>query len=134
MNEIIKNFAVLGHPISHSLSPKIHQQFADQFKMKINYQRLDIESGNFKETLTNLKLKGYRGLNITLPLKTLAYEACDELSATAKLTKSVNTISIRNDKLVGDTTDGIGLITDLSAKDVRLENKKNTTYWCRWRI
>ncbi|MBT7482368.1 MAG: shikimate dehydrogenase [Nitrosomonadales bacterium] len=124
MNEIIKNFAVLGHPISHSLSPKIHQHFADQFKMKINYQRLDIESGNFKEALTNLKLKGYMGLNITLPLKTLAYEACDELSATAKLTKSVNTMSIRNDKLVGDTTDGIGLITDLSAKDVRLENKK----------
>ena len=71
-----------------------------------------------------MRQEGYEGFNITLPLKNLAYEICDELSSRAKQTKSVNTISIREDKLFGDTTDGLGLVTDLVTKNVSLENKK----------
>ena len=124
MNELNKKFAVLGHPISHSLSPKIHQYFASQFGIHLDYQRIDVESKNFKKTLSELKREGYEGLNITLPLKNLAYEICDELSLKAEQTKSVNTISIKDDKLFGDTTDGFGLVTDLITKNVSLENKK----------
>ena len=124
MTKLNKKFAVLGHPISHSLSPKIHQHFADQFGIQLNYQRIDVQSLNFKKTLSDLKQEGYKGLNITLPLKNLAYEICDELSSRAEQTKSVNTISIINDKLLGDTTDGLGLVTDLLKKNVSLENKK----------
>ena len=124
MTKLNKKFAVLGHPISHSLSPKIHQYFASQFAIDLDYQRIDVESMHFKKTLSDLKQKGYEGLNITLPLKNLAYEICDELSSRAELTKSVNTISIKNDKLYGDTTDGLGLVTDLLTKNVSLENKK----------
>ena len=124
MTELNKKFAVLGHPISHSLSPKIHQYFASQFGIHLDYQRIDVESKNFKKTLSELKREGYEGLNITLPLKNLAYEICDELSLKAKQTKSVNTISIKEDKLFGDTTDGLGLVTDLLTKHVSLENKK----------
>jgi len=119
-----KKFAVLGHPISHSLSPKIHQYFASQFAIDLDYQRIDVESVNFEKTLIDLRQEGYEGLNITLPLKNLAYEICDELSSKAQQTKSVNTISIKNDKLYGDTTDGLGLVTDLLTKNVSLENKK----------
>ena len=124
MTKLNKKFAVLGHPISHSLSPKIHQYFASQFSIDLDYQRIDVESMHFKKTLSDLKQKGYEGLNITLPLKNLAYEICDELSPRAEQTKSVNTISIKNDKLYGDTTDGLGLVTDLLTKNVSLENKK----------
>ena len=124
MTKLNNKFAVLGHPISHSLSPKIHQHFADQFGIQLNYQRIDVQSLNFKKTLSDLKQEGYKGLNITLPLKNLAYEICDELSSRAEQTKSVNTISIINDKLLGDTTDGLGLVTDLLKKNVSLENKK----------
>jgi shikimate dehydrogenase len=124
MTKSNKKFAVLGHPILHSLSPKIHQYFASQFDIDLDYQRIDVESTNFKKTLIDLKQEGYEGLNITLPLKNLAYEICDELSSRAQQTKSVNTISIKNDKLYGDTTDGLGLVTDLLSKNVRLENKK----------
>ena len=106
MTELNKKFAVLGHPISHSLSPKIHQYFASQFAIHLDYQRIDVESKNFKKTLIDLSQEGYEGLNITLPLKNLAYEICDELSSRAEQAKSVNTISIKNDKLFGDTTDG----------------------------
>jgi shikimate dehydrogenase len=124
MYKLNKKFAVLGHPISHSLSPKIHQYFASQFAIDLDYQRIDVEGVNFKKTLIDLRQEGYEGLNITLPLKNLAYEICDELSSRAKKTKSVNTISIKNDKFCGDTTDGLGLVTDLLAKHVNLENKK----------
>ena len=124
MTELNKKFAVLGHPISHSLSPKIHQYFASQFAIDLDYQRIDVESVNFEKTLIDLRQEGYEGLNITLPLKNLAYEICDELSSKAQQTKSVNTISIKNDKLYGDTTDGLGLVTDLLTKNVSLENKK----------
>ena len=124
MTELNKKFAVLGHPISHSLSPKIHQYFASQFGIHLDYQRIDVESKNFKKTLSDLRQEGYEGFNITLPLKNLAYEICDELSSKAQQTKSVNTISIREDKLYGDTTDGLGLVTDLITKNVSLENKK----------
>jgi len=124
MTRLNKKFAVLGHPISHSLSPKIHQYFASQFAIHLDYQRIDVESKNFKKTLIDLSQEGYEGLNITLPLKNLAYEICDELSSRAEQAKSVNTISIKNDKLFGDTTDGLGLVTDLLAKHVNLENKK----------
>jgi shikimate dehydrogenase len=124
MTKLNKKFAVLGHPISHSLSPKIHQYFANQFDIDLDYQRIDVESANFKKTLIDLKQDGYEGLNITLPLKNLAYEICDELSSRAEQAKSVNTISIREDKLFGETTDGLGLVTDLLTKNVSLENKK----------
>ena len=119
-----KKFAVLGHPVSHSLSPKIHQYFASQFDIDLDYLRINVESTNFKKTLIDLKQEGYEGLNITLPLKNLAYEICDELSSRAEQAKSVNTISIKNDKLYGDTTDGLGLVTDLLTKNVSFENKK----------
>ena len=119
-----KKFAVLDHPISHSLSPRIHQYFASQFAIDLDYLRIDVESRNFKKTLIDLKQQGYEGLNITLPLKNLAYEICDELSSKAEQTKSVNTISIKNDKLYGDTTDGLGLVTDLLTKNVSIDSKK----------
>ena len=124
MTKLNKKFAVLGHPISHSLSPEIHQYFANQFAINLDYQKIDVEGVNFKKTLIDLKQEGYEGLNITLPLKNLAYEICDELSSRAEQTKSVNTISIKNNKLLGDTTDGLGLVTDLLTKIVSLENKK----------
>ena len=96
MDKITKKFAVLGHPISHSLSPKIHNHFAKQFGIQIEYQRIDVEDRNFKKTLNELKEAGYAGLNITLPLKNLAWEVCEELSLRSQQTKSVNTISIKN--------------------------------------
>ena len=99
MTKINKKFAVIGHPISHSLSPKIHQYFANQFGIHLDYQGIDVESKNFEKKLIDLKHEGYKGLKITLPLKNLAYEICDELSSKAEQTKSVNTISIKNDKL-----------------------------------
>ena len=67
MTKLNKKFAVLGHPISHSLSPKIHQYFASQFAIDLDYQRIDVESMNFKKTLSDLKQEGYEGLILHCP-------------------------------------------------------------------
>ena len=125
MNTAPKQFAVIGHPVNHSLSPHIHLLFAGQFNIPLNYDRLDIEREELLSQLEQFKSQRFSGLNVTLPLKHDAYLLCQTLSDKAKLSESVNTISIRNNQLFGDTTDGIGLIRDLTSKGVKLENTRS---------
>ena len=120
MSFIPKQFAVIGHPINHSLSPNIHLLFAKEFDFPIGYEREDIDREHLLARLTDFQGKEYLGLNVTLPLKHDAYLLCQKLSEKAQLCESVNTISIKNNKLHGDTTDGIGLIKDLTNKGINL--------------
>lgn len=124
MSLTTKQFAVIGHPINHSLSPHIHLLFAKQFDLPIVYEREDINQEELLTRLDEFQDKGYVGLNVTLPLKHDAYLLCQELSEKAQLCKSVNTITINNNKLLGDTTDGIGLIRDLANKGVKLNKAR----------
>ena len=123
MKKQIKKFAVLGHPISHSLSPQIHLLFAKEFLITLEYKKFDINPNNFLEKINFLKNEGYCGLNITLPLKNLAFDICDELSERSSLCKSVNTITFSNNNIIGDSTDGRGLIKDLSNKKINIIDK-----------
>ena len=123
MNKLIKKFAVLGHPISHSLSPQIHSLFAKELSITLEYKKFDINQEDFDKHLKNFIKNGFYGLNITLPLKNSAFKICNELSERASLCKSVNTITFLDNKIVGDTTDGIGLVNDLKNKAINLENK-----------
>jgi shikimate dehydrogenase len=123
MKKKIKKFAVLGHPISHSLSPQIHLLFAKEFAIDLEYKKFDINSDNFFENVKRLKIEGYRGLNITLPLKTSAFEICDQLSERSSLCRSVNTITFSDNIIIGDSTDGRGLINDLSNKEINIKGK-----------
>lgn len=121
MNIEIKKYAVVGHPIDHSKSPLIHEIFAHEFGMQLIYERIDIAPATFSKEVISLKKKGYLGLNVTLPYKKDAFEICNQLSEKSKLTESVNTISFNGEDIIGDSTDGIGLIKDLIAKKVKLE-------------
>ena len=123
MNISAKKFAVLGHPISHSLSPQIHLLFAKEFKINLEYKKFDIDQNKFFENIKRLKVEGYSGLNITLPLKGTAFEFCDQLSERSSLCKSVNTITFTKNQIIGDSTDGRGLIKDLSRKKINVEGK-----------
>ena len=123
MKNKIKKFAVLGHPISHSLSPQIHLLFAKEFAIDLEYKKFDINQDNFSENIEDLKIKGYRGLNITLPLKNSAFEICDQLSERSLLCRSVNTITFSDNSINGDSTDGRGLINDLSNKKINIKGK-----------
>jgi shikimate dehydrogenase len=123
MENKIKKFAVLGHPISHSLSPQIHSLFAKEFSIDLEYQKFDINQDNFLDNIERLAEEGYAGLNITLPLKNNAFQICDEVSERASLCKSVNTIIFSNNKILGDSTDGRGLVSDLKNKNINIKDK-----------
>jgi len=123
MKKEIKKFAVLGHPIAHSLSPQIHHLFAEEFSIDLEYKKFDINPDNFFESIERFKIEGYRGLNITLPLKKPAFEVCDQLSERSLLCKSVNTITFSDNNIIGDSTDGRGLIYDLFNKKISIKGK-----------
>jgi len=123
MKKQIKKFAVLGHPISHSLSPQIHLLFSKEFLITLEYKKFDISQDNFFESVKRLETEGYQGLNITLPLKNAAFDVCDQLSERSSLCKSVNTITFLDNNIIGDSTDGRGLINDLSNKKINITDK-----------
>lgn len=116
----IKKFFVLGNPIKHSQSPKIHTLFAEQFKefnLQIDYQTYLVEMDFFHENLQKIsEIPNICGLNITVPFKEQAYLASIEnLSEFAKIAQSVNTLKFDriNKKWLGYNTDGIGLVNDI---------------------
>jgi len=107
-------YAVMGDPIAHSKSPDIHQQFAQQTQQAISYEKILVPADIFQQAVKTFIAQGGKGLNITLPLKQLAFDFVDQLNPRAKLAQAVNTIIIQTDgTTIGDNTDGIGLCRDL---------------------
>lgn len=109
-----KHFAVFGKPIAHSKSPQIHQLFAQQFGLSIDYQATLVEPGGFIQSVQHFKASGGIGLNITVPYKVEAWKLADSLSKGAQLAKAVNTLHLTKDgQILGENTDGIGMVRDL---------------------
>lgn len=111
----IDAYAVFGHPISHSKSPRIHSLFAEQTGQHMAYVANDVPADQFSGSACDFFRQGGKGLNCTVPLKELAYEFADRLTERARLGKAVNTLALQTDgSILGDNTDGIGLINDLT--------------------
>lgn len=107
-------FAVFGNPISHSKSPLIHLAFAEQTGIEHRYGRVCAPLDAFPDAIAAFFAQGGRGANVTLPFKQQAYEFADELSERASLSGAVNTLKKgRDGRILGDNTDGIGLLSDL---------------------
>lgn len=109
----IKRFAVMGMPIMHSLSPLIHYTFAKQTGIKLRYDKLLVSAEDFQREVQSFFALGGVGLNITSPLKELAYKLSDVQTPRCLEVGSANTLWQSNGKLHADNTDGPGLITDL---------------------
>ncbi len=109
-------YAVFGHPISHSLSPRIHTVFAEQTAQhNMLYTAIDVSKQNFQAAITDFYHQGGKGLNCTVPLKELAFECADELSQRALRCGAVNTLLFQSDGgIYADNTDGVGLLRDLT--------------------
>ncbi|GAB4224271.1 MAG: shikimate dehydrogenase [Gammaproteobacteria bacterium] len=118
-------FAVMGDPIEHSLSPRIHQLFAKQVQIALDYVKLQVTPKNFSQAIAHFRRQGGQGLNITAPLKKMAYDYVNQYMPRAQQAGVVNTIVWQDDRnRVGDNTDGAGLITDLQQNlHVILKNK-----------
>ncbi len=114
---LLKRFAVIGNPIAHSLSPRIHQAFAEQCGIHLHYEKICVETdGDIFEVLVRDFFKqGGDGLNITLPFKQRAFQLADQLTERARLAGAVNTlIPMSLTEILGDNTDGVGLVQDLT--------------------
>ncbi len=121
----VDNYCVMGNPIAHSKSPQIHKIFAEQTHQVLHYQAVLVETEFFHNALSEFQRQGGKGLNITVPFKADACSAVKHLSARAEITAAVNTIWFEeNGESYGDTTDGIGLVNDLSANDIQLKDKR----------
>ncbi|AYN24597.1 shikimate dehydrogenase [Buchnera aphidicola] len=108
------NYALFGNPIDHSQSPKIHDFFSIQTGILHIYKAINIPLGQFSLEVSNLFKKNVKGANVTAPFKKEAYFFSSKLTKRANIAQSVNTLKKVNDKcILGDNTDGIGLLSDL---------------------
>jgi len=119
-------YGVIGNPIAHSKSPRIHQAFAQQYDQDLIYTAELIPLDGIIEGLQQLQTRGFKGLNVTVPFKEQAWQCITNKSESATLAGAVNTIIFKEDgSLYGDNTDGIGLCRDLSTNhNIELKNKR----------
>ena len=107
--------AVIGHPVSHSLSPDMHNAALREMGLagEWSYEALDVEPGDFRQTVGQLPQGGFAGANVTIPHKGEAFELADDLSDTAQAIGAVNTLSFGGGRIAGENTDAPGLIAAL---------------------
>ena len=110
----IDRYAVVGNPISHSKSPQIHAAFAIQTTQNISYEAIAAPIDGFSALIKDLIAQGYKGVNVTVPFKFEAFDLCDELTERATFAGAVNTLSFKQNKIIGDNTDGVGLVRDIT--------------------
>ena len=106
-------YAVFGNPVKHSRSPEIHQAFAAQRDEQIDYQKIQVAENDFADVMKHFFGAGGKGANVTLPFKQEAFDLCNHKTERAEQAGAVNTLWQQDDRLHGDNTDGIGLVTDI---------------------
>jgi shikimate dehydrogenase len=106
-------YAVIGNPVEHSQSPRIHAEFARQTGQDISYEKLHAPLDAFETTARRFFNEGGRGLNVTVPFKHEAWDMVDVHAGDARDAEAVNTVKAEGGKLVGYNTDGVGLVTDI---------------------
>ena len=106
-------YAVIGNPVAHSRSPAIHAMFAAQTGQQIDYGRLLGPLDAFVATVDAFRAEGGRGLNVTVPFKTEAFDYAGQHTPRAKVAGAVNTLVFDAQQVIGDNTDGAGLVWDI---------------------
>ena len=120
----MKKYLVIGKPVDHSLSPQLHNYWIKINKINAIYDKKDIDDAELKDLIIDIKDRKINGVNVTVPYKKKIISYLDELSEEAKITESVNTIFMKEDKLIGHNTDIKGF--ELSVRDTNFDIKKKT--------
>ena len=114
MNTPPDRYGVVGHPVAHSFSPFIHGMFARQTGQNLVYRLHDVAPAQFRGHVLEFFARGGRGLNVTVPHKLAAAELANELTPRAERAGAVNTLALHGEnQILGDNTDGAGLVHDL---------------------
>ena len=115
----MKKYLVVGNPIEHSLSPKLHNYWIKNNNINANYEKKKLDENEVKDLILKVKERKLNGINVTVPFKKTVIPYLDRLSLEAKNTQSVNTIYLDNDKVVGHNTDISGF--ELGIKNSKFE-------------
>ena len=119
-----KNFLVIGNPIDHSLSPKLHNYWIKKYKIDAVYEKKLLNNNEIEDLIFNIREEKIHGLNVTVPLKKLVIPFLDDLSEEAKISQSVNTIYKNDNKIIGENTDIEGFKLGLEEAGLETKNKK----------
>lgn len=106
-------YCVIGNPIAHSKSPEIHAHYAAQLGEDLHYERCLAPPDGFAATVRRLIDAGYKGANVTVPFKLEAARLATRLAPRAQAAGAVNTLLFADGEIVGDNTDGAGLVADI---------------------
>ena len=120
----MKKYLVIGNPIDHSLSPKLHNYWIKDNNINATYEKKKIQEDEIQDLFFNIKNKTISGINVTVPFKKKVIPFIDELSLEANTTQSVNTIYIKDDKIVGHNTDIEGFENSLNHINYNVTGKK----------
>ncbi len=120
----MKKYLVIGNPINHSLSPKLHNYWIKQNKINANYEKKKLSNNELKELILDVKKGKINGVNVTVPFKNEIIPYLDELSDEAKKTQSVNTLHLKDKKVTGYNTDIKGFEKAVQKINFSFKNKK----------
>ena len=119
-----KNFLVIGNPIDHSLSPKLHNFWIKRYKINAVYEKKLLNNNEINDLILNLRKEKIHGINVTVPFKKIVIPFLDKLSEEAKISQSVNTIYKKDNKIIGENTDIEGFKLSLEKTGQEIKNKK----------
>jgi len=119
----MKKYLVIGNPIEHSLSPKLHNYWIKKNNIEAVYEKKQINGNDIESLINEIKNEKIKGINVTVPFKRLVIPFMDELSSEAKESQSVNTIYFRNGKVVGHNTDISGFELGIKYTKYDVKNK-----------
>ena len=119
-----KKFLVIGNPIEHSLSPKLHNHWIKKNNLEASYDKKLLKQDEIQQLIFDLREEKIHGLNITVPFKKAVIPFLDTLSDEARNSQSVNTIYKVKDKIVGDNTDIEGFKIGLETTNQNIKNKE----------
>ena len=120
----MKKYLVIGNPIDHSLSPKLHNYWFKKNKINAKYDKKKTNDEDLEFIISEIKEKKINGINVTIPLKKKIIPYLDKLSLEAEQTQSVNTIVLNNNSLEGHNTDVVGFTKAIKDLNFKIEGKK----------
>ena len=120
----MRKYLVIGNPINHSLSPKIHNHWLKENRINATYDKLKVENKEIKGLIQDIKQKKIAGCNVTVPFKKAVIPYLDDLSLEAEKTQSVNTIVLKNNTLIGHNTDISGFTKAIKDLNFNIKNKR----------